>query len=255
MVTCTRYADKAISNTQKGVSENFVNQKVEEFSANLQQNIDKKADAKSVYTKSQTNNLVADEIAKVIADASEDFDTLKEIADFIESDKKKSAQLISDVSSLKTDKVDKEDGKGLSTTDVTLEMVDKWDKKQDTLNNIDTIKGLSSIDLSLYFDGNEVALLSSGRVPVMGMDNKKTIVVDSLDSDTIYNLPTGTYWVRENKDTGSAWYILTSERVPIIDDDPNDIVIRQTVQAYYVGADETFRGPFLYKKIMVRRCT
>ena len=42
-----------------------------------------KADISNVYTKTETDKQITDEIAKIVADAPEDFDTLKEMSDWI----------------------------------------------------------------------------------------------------------------------------------------------------------------------------
>ena len=45
----------------------------------------------------------AEEVAKIVADADEDYDTLKEIADYIKSDKTGAAQMQTDISTIKSD--------------------------------------------------------------------------------------------------------------------------------------------------------
>ena len=86
--------------------------------------------------------IAAEEVAKVVADAPADFDTLKEIAEYIESDKTGAAQMVTKIDdnanaiAAETQraqeaeaalrgtvdgKVDKEAGKGLSTNDYTNE--------------------------------------------------------------------------------------------------------------------------------------
>lgn len=83
--------------------------------------------------------IAAEEVAKVVADAPADFDTLKEIAEYIESDKTGAAQMVTKIddnanaiaaeaqraqeaeAALREGKVDKVEGKGLSTNDYTTE--------------------------------------------------------------------------------------------------------------------------------------
>ena len=81
--------------------------------------------------------IAAEEVAKVVADAPADFDTLKEIAEYIESDKTGAAQMVTKIddnanaiaaetqraqeaeAALREGKVDKVSGKGLSANDYT----------------------------------------------------------------------------------------------------------------------------------------
>ena len=85
--------------------------------------LDTKADASAVYTKSETDAAIqskaADTVASIVASADSDFDTLKEIADWIKNDTTGAAKMASDISTLQSGKVDKVQGKGLSTNDYT----------------------------------------------------------------------------------------------------------------------------------------
>jgi hypothetical protein len=92
--------------------------------------------------------IAAEEVAKVVANAPADLDTLKEIADYIESDKTGAAQMVTQIDANAkaisaeaaraegaeaalgeaiAKKVDAEEGKGLSTEDYTTEEKDKLD--------------------------------------------------------------------------------------------------------------------------------
>lgn len=67
-------------------------------------------------------SIAAEEVAKVVANAPADLDTLKKIADYIESDKTGAAQIVNRIDANAkaiTKKVDAEEGKGLSTNDYT----------------------------------------------------------------------------------------------------------------------------------------
>ena len=73
-------------------------------------------------TDGSVKKTVAEAIAKIVAGAPEDFDTLKEIADYIASDKTGAAEITATISQLQSDikrKVDSVTGKGLSTNDYT----------------------------------------------------------------------------------------------------------------------------------------
>ena len=110
---------------------------------------------------------VTDEIAKVVADAPESLDTLKEISDWIsshESDASAMNSVIqtnkSDIATLKTDKVDKETGKSL-LADTDKANYDDAVSKAHTHSNKDLLDKLGQ-------DSNGALTLDGGAVvPVM----------------------------------------------------------------------------------------
>ena len=74
------------------------------------------------YTKQQTDTKITEKVAEIVADAPQDFDTLKEISDWIDSHEDSAAAMNSAIranTTAITGKVDKETGKGLSTEDFT----------------------------------------------------------------------------------------------------------------------------------------
>lgn len=100
----------------------------------------------------QIINIAAEEVAKVVANAPQDLDTLKEIADYIESDKTGAAQMVTQIAAnakaisdeaeraqkAETEldeeiakKVDAEEGKGLSSNDFTNEAKAKLESLSD----------------------------------------------------------------------------------------------------------------------------
>ena len=120
-----------IDNTLSLTSENAIQNKVvtEKFNS-----VEAKVNANETTIQSHTTALatlngegegsvkktVTDEIAKVVADAPESLDTLKEISDWISSHESDASAMNSaiqtnktDIATLKTDKVDKETGKSL----------------------------------------------------------------------------------------------------------------------------------------------
>ena len=120
-----------IDNTLSLTSENTIQNKVvtEKFNS-----VEAKVNANETTIQSHTTALatlngegegsvkktVTDEIAKVVADAPESLDTLKEISDWISSHESDASAMNSaiqtnktDIATLKTDKVDKETGKSL----------------------------------------------------------------------------------------------------------------------------------------------
>lgn len=94
-----------------------------------------KAEKSDVYTKTETDSQITAKIAEVVANAPEDFDTLKEMSDWIAGHENDAAAMNSaiqtnagNISDLQTSKanvndldnyVEKSDGKGLSTNDYT----------------------------------------------------------------------------------------------------------------------------------------
>ena len=138
------------------------------------------ADLSDYYTKSQTNSLIAgkvdkvagkslstndftdeykakidgtdkqitDKIAKIIANAPEDFDTLKEISDWIESHEDSASAMNTAINN----KVDKVSGKGLSTNDFTTTLKNKLDG----LSNYDDTKIKADISANTTAIGNKV---------------------------------------------------------------------------------------------------
>ena len=110
---------------------------------------------------------VTDEIAKVVADAPESLDTLKEISDWISGHESDASAMNSaiqtnktDIASLKTDKVDKETGKSL-LADTDKVNYDDAVSKAHTHNNKDLLDKLGQ-------DSNGALTLDGGAVvPVM----------------------------------------------------------------------------------------
>lgn len=81
-------------------------------------------DPDSYYTKPQTDARITEKVAEIVADAPEDFDTLKEMSDWIASHEESAAAMNSAIQANTTaiaGKVDKVSGKGLSTNDYTTE--------------------------------------------------------------------------------------------------------------------------------------
>lgn len=102
-------------------------------------------------TQAEVEKIVTDEVAKIVAGAPEDFDTLKEMSDWISSHEESAASMNSaiqtnanDISALDTNKVDKVDGKSLiSDTEIArLAKVTNYDDsgvKADIQTNADSI--------------------------------------------------------------------------------------------------------------------
>lgn len=94
------------------------------------------ADLSDYYTKSQTDQRITSKVAEIVAGAPEDFDTLKEMSDWINEHEDSAAAMNSAILTNAVaiaNKVDKVSGKGLSTNDFTN--ADK--NKLDDLENYD----------------------------------------------------------------------------------------------------------------------
>ena len=102
------------------------------------------------------------EITKVIADAPESFNTLKEISDWISNHENDASAMNSaiqtnktDIASLKTDKVDKETGKSL-LADTDKVNYDDAVSKAHKHNNKSVLDKISETNGNLTYDGNEI---------------------------------------------------------------------------------------------------
>lgn len=75
----------------------------------LKKDINNKANTSDVYTKTETDNKITEKVAEIVAGAPEDFDTLKEMSDWIASHENSAAEMNSAIQTLKTDMVSKVD--------------------------------------------------------------------------------------------------------------------------------------------------
>lgn len=124
-----------------------------------------KADKSDVYTKSETDVKITEKVAEIVADAPEDFDTLKEMSDWISSHEEDASAMNSAIlanTSAISGKVDKVTGKGLSTEDFTtaeksklagLESYALPVASADTLGGVKVGEGLSISDGVLSVSG------------------------------------------------------------------------------------------------------
>ena len=75
----------------------------------LKEDINNKANTSDVYTKTETDNKIISKVAEIVAGAPEDFDTLKEMSDWIASHENSAAEMNSEIQALKTGMVSKVD--------------------------------------------------------------------------------------------------------------------------------------------------
>ncbi|MDE6774686.1 MAG: hypothetical protein K2J37_00025, partial [Ruminococcus sp.] len=110
---------------------------------------DASVDLSDYYSKFETNQQITERVAEIVANSSKDFDTLKEISDWIENHENSAAAMNSaimanstaiaqkanqsttytktETDNLLKNKIDKVTGKGLSTNDFTTELKTKLD--------------------------------------------------------------------------------------------------------------------------------
>ena len=69
----------------------------------LKEDINNKANTSDVYTKTETDNKITSKVAEIVAGAPEDFDTLKEMSDWIASHENSAAEMNSEIQALKAD--------------------------------------------------------------------------------------------------------------------------------------------------------
>ena len=77
--------------------------------ASYKSNWNNKANTSDVYTKTETDNKIISKVAEIVAGAPEDFDTLKEMSDWIASHENSAAEMNSAIQTLKTGMVSKVD--------------------------------------------------------------------------------------------------------------------------------------------------
>lgn len=143
-------SDNNFSNDEKeklASLENYDDTQVKTDIINLQTS---KANADEVYTIAQTNSAIATEVAKIVAEAPESLDTLKEISTWIEAHEDSASAMNLQIQTNKTNiskKVDKKDGYSLvSDTEITrLAEVKNYD---DTQVKNDIALNTSSIGLN-----------------------------------------------------------------------------------------------------------
>ena len=112
-------------------------------------------DPDSYYTKPQTDARITEKVAEIVSDAPEDFDTLKEMSDWISSHEDSAAAMNSAIQANATaiaGKVDKVSGKGLSTNDFTTSEKAKLSDCQTGWIGTESEYGaLAQKDFDLYF--------------------------------------------------------------------------------------------------------
>ena len=75
----------------------------------LKEDINNKANTSDVYTKTETDNKIISKVAEIVAGAPEDFDTLKEMSDWIASHENSAAEMNSAIQTLQAGMASKVD--------------------------------------------------------------------------------------------------------------------------------------------------
>ena len=76
--------DTALSDTSENAVQNkVIKSYVDNSLANIQTALNSKANSADVYTKSETDTKITEKVAEIVAGAPADFDTLKEMSDWI----------------------------------------------------------------------------------------------------------------------------------------------------------------------------
>ena len=99
---------------------------------------------------------ITEKVAEIVSNAPEDFDTLKEISDWIESHEDSAAAMNSAISANTisiNNKVDKVSGKGLSTNDFTTVLKNKLVSLQNiaSLDSMEDFDALTTKTADFYF--------------------------------------------------------------------------------------------------------
>ena len=158
------------------------------------------------YTDTTAASAAADAVAAVVAGADSDFDTLKEVADWIKSDTTGAAALQTDVAGLKTkvstlegashthdnkaelDKIaDGDKAKWdthVSNADihVTAEQKTAWSAKQDALANADVLAAITSTQVTNWDDAATKAHVHNNKTVLDGITADKVAAWDGAVS-------------------------------------------------------------------------
>lgn len=136
------------------------------------------ADLSDYYTKLQTNELISEKVAEIIADAPEDFDTLKELSDWIYSHEDSAAAMNSAISG----KVDKVSGMGLSQNSFTnaeksklSELADKKYLDEQSIPSGADLNDYISDSFQIYTTGSQAITQTILNRPADVNDNRFTL--------------------------------------------------------------------------------
>ena len=136
------------------------------------------ADLSDYYTKLQTDELISGKVAEIIADAPEDFDTLKELSDWIYSHEDSASAMNSAISG----KVDKISGMGLSQNSFTnaeksklSELADKKYLDEQSIPSGADLNEYISDSFQIYTTGSQAITQTILNRPADVNDNRFTL--------------------------------------------------------------------------------
>ena len=159
------------SDTNLAEAKAYTDTKVSQVKTDISSLQSNKANIEDVYTKSETDTKITEKVSEIVSDAPEDFDTLKEMSDWIATHEGSAAEMnsaiqdnVADISNLQTSKVDKVSGKSL-ISDSEIERLSSVNNYDDTsikadISNLQTSKVDKVSGKSLISD-SEIERLSS----------------------------------------------------------------------------------------------
>lgn len=229
-------------------------------------------DLSNYYTKPQTDAKITEKVAEIVSDAPEDFDTLKEMSDWIASHEESAAAMNSAIQANATaieGKVDKVAGKGLSTEDYTTAEKNKLAGIETGANKITVDSSLDSSSTNpvqnktlyekfLDVDSNISAISGMMDAILYGYrvnkndSNPETRVEYMYDAVGMtpaqMNYTTGTF---DYGSWGNAWFITENKPVALLYDgsidyelDPDDYTKKADGTASDVS-DSSYAGNFM----------
>lgn len=141
------------------------------------------ADLTDYYTKNETEQRITEKVAEIVANAPEDFDTLREISDWIASHEDSASAMNSAITTNTTainNKVDKVSGKGLSANDFTTALKNK-------LNGLENYND-TQIKNDIAFNKSTLGYQRKNQLKITTAPNVKNGVSFSVSDDGILTL-------------------------------------------------------------------
>ena len=176
-----------------------------------------KANIEDVYTKGETDSLIVEKIAEIIANAPEDFDTLREISDWISSHSNDVTEMNSRINS-KQEKLTERQLNAVNSG-ITNEKVTKYDNYESTINGkaekATTIEGYgitNSVITKTIEDESELDLISGiylcNNVTYI-VTNNCQLKFDSTTNKSYRKFTDNNEWI-EDKLTDTTYDVVTN---------------------------------------------
>ncbi len=158
-----------------------------------------KANKSDVYTKTETDGRITSKISEVVAGAPEDFDTLKEMSDWISGHEDSAAAMntaiqknAADISNLQTDKVDKIAGMGLSENNFTdlekakLALLTCYDDKRIKADIAALQSGKVDKEAGKGLSSNDYTTTEKEKLAGIAIGANKTVVDSTLSTTSTH---------------------------------------------------------------------